>query len=66
MKLRDKLLNEKTTELEASLSFSTFALVNCISVKPYKPRLHCNILGTAPAYTEVLGKAKFSGTDTKF
>ena len=48
------------------ISSSTFALVNYISLKPYKPRSHCNILGTEPTYTEVLGKAKFLGTGTKF
>ena len=65
--------NHLWKELQASLSFSTFALVNYISVKPYKPRSHCNILGmarqilrTAPTYTEVLAKAKFARKGTKF
>ena len=40
----EQIIYEQTTELQASLSFSTFALVNYISVKPYKPCSHCNIL----------------------
>ena len=62
----EEIIYEKTIELQASLSFSAIALYNYISVEPYKSRLLCNILGTALIYTEVLGKAKFSGTDTKF
>ena len=62
----EEIIYENTTELQVSLSFSTFALVTYISLKPYKPRSHCNILGTAPTYTEVLGKAKFLGTGKKF
>ena len=30
----EQIIYEQTTELQASLSFSTFALVNYISVKP--------------------------------
>ena len=40
----EEIICEKTTELQAGLSFSTFALFNHISVKPHKPCSHCNIL----------------------